>query len=77
MLLSGHNVNSVCGSDPNHACETKRLPQMLLSGHNVNGVDYANRSALMVAACKSHVEILKMLLEAGADPDIKVGPVGN
>ena len=47
--------------------------QMLLNGHGVNGVDYDDRSALMVAACKGHVEIIEMLLEAGADPNMKVG----
>ena len=35
------------------------LLQMLLNGHNVNGMDYDNRTALMVAACKVRVGRLK------------------
>ena len=49
---------------PNHQ-------QMLLNGHDVNGMDYDRRTALMVAANKSNASIITMLLDAGADPDLK------
>ena len=49
---------------PNHQ-------QMLLNGHDVNGMDYDRRTALMVAANKSNASIITMLLDAGADADMK------
>ena len=45
--------------------------QMLLNGHDVNGMDYDRRTALMVAANKSNASIITMLLDAGADADMK------
>ena len=44
---------------------------MLLNGHDVNGMDYDRRTALMVAANKSNASIITMLLDAGADADMK------
>ena len=44
---------------------------MLINGHDVNGMDYDHRTALMVAANKSNASIITMLLDAGADADMK------
>lgn len=43
----------------------------LLSGHDVDGADERGRSPLMLAATKGHLDICKLLLEAGADPSLR------
>ena len=47
------------------------LKQLIAQGVNINSVDYDNRSALHLACCTGNTEIVKYLLENGANIGIK------
>src|SRR5690348_8104012 len=51
------------------ALESVRLH--LRAANDVDAVDEKGRSALILAASKGHLEICRLLLEAGADPALK------
>lgn len=48
------------------------LQHVIRSGGNVNAVDERGRTVLHIAASTGHVEITRVLLESGADVNIRV-----
>lgn len=47
------------------------IKELLASGADVNYRDIDNRTALHVAACQGYVDVAKLLLEKGAQVDLK------
>jgi len=53
------------------ATDVARVKQLIAQGANVNAHDEHGRTALMSAVRKGHREIVRMLLDAGADPNLQ------
>ncbi|MBA0768384.1 hypothetical protein Gotri_017186, partial [Gossypium trilobum] len=51
--------------------DTKGVEDLLNEGMDVNGIDLDGRTALHVAACEGHVEVVKLLLSRNANIDAR------
>ena len=74
------NTKSLIGSTPLHSAAfvgNTLIGQFLISkGININAVDKDNTTPLHIAVGKQHKEFVKLLVENGADKNIKCGLIG-
>ena len=77
LLKRGANPN-ITGDDGNtclhnvvtYECSNDALQALIDHGANVNATNHKNQTALMIACLKGTVDVLHILLKAGADPNI-------
>lgn len=77
LLTYGAEVKNIADSGEtalsiavNHECDPLLIEQLIQAGSNLNHRDHRGRTPLFIAVMDHSMEIIKILLEYGADPNI-------